>query len=55
MVKDYDSETLYHLGKANVVVNILILKSVGSLDGYMRMRISIDSLLLDLIRGVQLE
>ena len=42
MVKDYDCEILYDLGKVNVAAD--------ALRG-MCIRIAIDSLLLDLIRG----
>src|SRR5262249_30354475 len=31
LLKDYDYQILYHLGKANVVANALSRKSVGSL------------------------
>ena len=55
MVNDYESEILYHLGKANMVADALSRKSDGSLVGEMCMRISIDSLLLGLIREVQAE
>ena len=52
VVKDYDSKIMYHLGKANVVVDALSRKSASSSVGNLRMGISIDSPLLDLIREV---
>ena len=55
VVKEYDYEIFYHPGKSNVVVDVLSHKSAESLVGYMCMRTSIDSLLLDLIRGVHVE
>ena len=50
LVKDYDCEILYHLGKANVVTDALSRKSVGSSVGVSCMKISVDSPLLGLIR-----
>ena len=50
MVKDYECDILYHLGKENVVVDALSRKSATSSIGGLYMRISIDSRLLDLIR-----
>ena len=50
VVKDYNCEILYHLGKANVVVDALSCKLTSSSVGSLGMRISIDSQLLDLIR-----
>ena len=51
--KDNEYEILYHPGKMNVVPDALSHKSFGSLVGDMCIRISIDSPLLDLIRGEQ--
>ena len=34
VVKDYDCEILYHLGKANMVVNALCCKAVTDLIRY---------------------
>ena len=50
MVKDYDCEILYYPRKANVVANSLSHKMASSVIGGLRMKISIDSPLLDLIR-----
>ena len=52
---DYDCKILYHPGKANVDADALSRKSGGSSAGDMCMRISIDSLILYLIRGEQIE
>ena len=52
-VKDYDCEILYHPGKANLVIDDLIQKSVGSSDRVMRMRITVDSPFLGLISEAQ--
>ena len=48
VVKDYDCEILYHLGKANMVADALSRKSAGSSVESICMRIVIDSLLLEL-------
>ena len=55
VVKDYDCKILYHQDKANVVVDALSRKSAGSSAREMCMRISIDSPLLDLTKGVHTE
>ena len=55
VVKDYECEILYHLGKANVVVDALSRKSAGSLVGDICMRMFIDYLLLGLIRREKAE
>ena len=55
VVKDYDYEILYHPDKANMVADALSRKSVGFLVGEMCMSISIDSLILGLIREAQAE
>ena len=53
VVKDYDCEILYHPGKANVMVDALSCKSVGSFVLVACMRISVDSPLVSLIREAQ--
>ena len=55
VVKDYDCEILYHLGKANVVADALIREAANSADGSLCIRISTNFLLLDLIREAQAE
>ena len=55
VVNDYDGEILYHPGKANVIADALSRKSGGSSTPSLCMRISVDSLLMGLIREVQVE
>ena len=50
MLKGYDREILYHLGKANVVVDALILKAVCIPIGDVCLSMMIISHLLDLIK-----
>ena len=54
-VKDYDWEIFYHPGKENVVADAFSHKSVGSSFREMCIRISMDFLLLGLIREAQVE
>ena len=39
VVKDYDCEILYHLGKANVVADALSRKAASIRDIYLRMTV----------------
>ena len=55
VVKDYDCEILYHPGKANVVMDALSRKSVGSSIPATCMRIAVDSPLVSLIKDAQVE
>ena len=55
MLKDYDFEILYLPGKANVVVDALSCKTVGSLIRDICMRMTVISPLLDMIREAQVE
>ena len=53
VVKDYDCEILYHLGKANVVANALSRKAASIRDICLRM--TVVTLLLEQIREAQQE
>ena len=55
VVKDYDCEILYHLGKANMVADALSCKSAGSSIPTVCMRIAVDSPLVGLIRDAQVK
>ena len=55
MLKDYDCEILYHLGKANVVADALSRKKVGSPIRDICMRMTVTSPLLDMIKDAQVE
>ena len=55
MVKDYDCEILYHPGKVNVVADALSRKSVRTSVEVARMRLSMDSPLVGLIREARTE
>lgn len=50
ILKDYDCEILYHPGKANVVADALIRKTVGSQIGNVCLRMKVISPLLDMIK-----
>ena len=50
VVKDYDCKILDHSGKAKMVVDTLIREAAGPFDAVACMRISMDSLIVGLIR-----
>ena len=53
VVKDYDSEILYHPSKANVVVNALIRRAESATIRDICMRMTMMTLVLDTIREGQ--
>ena len=55
MVKDYDCEILYHLGKANVVVDALSCKVVMALIRDICLRRTVITSLLEWIREAHIE
>ena len=55
IIKDYNCEILYHLGKVNLVADALSRKLARSSVRDVCMRISVDSLLLGLIREAPAE
>ena len=55
VVKDYDCEILYHLGKANVAANALSRRLVNTLIRDMCLRITVVTPILKMIRDAQSE
>ena len=55
MVKDYDCEILYHMGKANVVADALCRRAESALIQDMCMRMVVMTPVLDTIREAQAE
>ena len=55
MVKDYNCQILYHPGKANVVADALIYKTMSSHFRYLCLRMGIISPLLYMIKKAQVE
>lgn len=50
VVKDYDCEILYHLGKANVVADALSWRSVNTLIQDVCLRMTVVKPVLEMIR-----
>ena len=55
VVKDYDSEILYHLGKTNVVANALSRRVVSTLIQNLCFRVTVVTPVLEMIRVAQSE
>ena len=55
MVKDYDCEILYNLGKANVVADALSRRAESAPIRDLCMRLTVMTPVLDTIRGAQAE
>ena len=55
MVKYYDCEILYHLGKANVVADALSRKTTGAPIRDVCLRMTVTSPLMDMIKGEHME